>query len=241
MNDLIRYFNQGGSLMWPILLCSILSWAIVIERAIRLSRRRLIDDDLVRRVREELGRGDLEGAEKAANARPVLVGTVLAKGLDEYRYTEADIETCLQGVAERQLQVLWNNMGALNTIARVATMLGLLGTVIGMVLGFEELTKAGVAKEKLAAAIGVALITTVGGLLVAIPAITCESWLKSKIRRLLTEFEEVLLETVKAARIGGITKEMARDGLSAGRKVKESPVPVPQAVEQPKTAAVVKG
>lgn len=210
MNDLIRYFNDGGALMWPILLCSILSWAIVVERMVRLSRTRLIDDDLVHKVRDALGRGDLAGAEEAARAKPVLVGLVLHKGLDEFRYTEADIETSLQGAAERQLQVLWNNMGALNTIARVATMLGLLGTVVGMVLGFEELTKAGVAKEKLASAIGVALITTVGGLVVAIPAITCESYLKSRIRGLMTEFEEILLETVKAARIGGVTKELAR-------------------------------
>lgn len=210
MNRLVEYFMSGGVIMWPLLLGSIVSWAIVIERAIRLRRGRLIDDGLVREVRGALGRGDLEGAETLARRKPVLVGLVLVKAMDEYRYTEADIETAFQGAAERQLRVLWNNMGALNTIARVATLLGLLGTVIGMVLGFEELTKAGVAKEKLAEAIGIALITTVGGLCVAIPSIICESWLKAKIRGLLTDFEEILLETIKAARIGGITKESAR-------------------------------
>jgi biopolymer transport protein ExbB len=209
MNRLVQYFLSGGDLMWVLLLGSILSWAIVIERAVRLRRRRLIDDALVRDVRGALGRGDLQGAEAIALRKPVLVGVVLAKGVDEFRYTEADLETAFQGAAERQLRVLWHNMGALNTIARVATLLGLLGTVIGMVLGFEELTKAGVAKEKLAEAIGIALITTVGGLCVAIPTIICESWIKAKIRVLLTEFEEILLEVVKAARIGGITKETA--------------------------------
>ncbi|GMV79524.1 MAG: flagellar motor protein MotA [Planctomycetota bacterium] len=207
MDKIIQYFNSGGPLMWPILLCSIVSWAIVIERGIRLRRKGLIDDDLVRKVRAALGKGDLAGAEKAALERPVLVGVVLAKGIDEFRYTEADLETSLQAAAERNLQVLWNNMGALNTLARVATMLGLLGTVVGMVAGFEELTKAGVAKEKLASAIGVALITTVGGLCVAIPAVIGESALKSKIRKLTIEIEEILLETIKAAKIGGIRKQ----------------------------------
>lgn len=236
MNSLISYFISGGNIMWVLLLCSILSWAIVIERAIRLSRRRLIDDGVVHEVRAALGRGDLKGAEEAAKASPVLVGLVLHKGIDEYRYTEADIETAFQGAAERQLQVLWNNMGALNTIARVATMLGLLGTVVGMVLGFEELTKAGVAKEKLAEAIGVALITTVGGLCVAIPSIICESWLKAKIRRLLTEFEEILLEVVKAARIGGVTKELAREGIANNRPVLSAPTPA-KSPAQPAAAA----
>jgi biopolymer transport protein ExbB len=216
---LIDYFMKGGALMWPIALCSVLSWAIMIERAVRLRRGRLIDDDLVHQIRAALGRGDLAGAERTAAASPVLVGRVLARGLDEYRYTEADIETALQGAAERQLQVLWRYMGALNTIARVGTMLGLLGTVVGMVLGFEELTQGGVAKEKLAAAIGVALITTVGGLCVAIPAIIGESVLKGKIKHLTMEFEEVLLESVKAARIGGIRKAPLADGGSDDARI----------------------
>lgn len=210
MNQLIDYFIKGGALMWPILLCSIVSWAIIIERALRLSRGRLIDDDLVHKVRAALAAGDLSEAQRQAQSKPVLVGAVLNKGIDEFRYTEADFETALQGAAERQLQVLWNNMGALNTIARVATLLGLLGTVVGMVIGFEELTKEGVAKEQLASAIGVALITTVGGLCVAIPAIIGESALKSKIRKLMIDFEELLLECVKAARIGNVAKESAK-------------------------------
>lgn len=208
--------------MWVLLLASIISWAIVLERAIRLRRRRLIDDTLVHDVRVALARGDLEAAESIANRKPVLVGLVLAKAIDEYRFTEADLETAFQGAAERQLRVLWNNMGALNTVARVATMLGLLGTVIGMVLGFEELTKAGVAKEKLAEAIGIALITTVGGLCVAIPSIICESWLKSKIRFILTEFEEILLEAVKAARIGGVSKASARQANSSNTPARQA-------------------
>ena len=198
--------------MWPILACSIVSWAIMVERAVRLRRGRLLDDGLVHEVRAALGKGDLVAAEQIAGSRKILVGTILEKGLDEYRFTEADIETALQGTAERKLQVLWNNMGALNTIARVATLLGLLGTVVGMVLGFEELTKGGVSKEALAKAIGIALITTVGGLVVAIPAIIGESMLKGKIRKLVAEFEEVLLETVKAARIGGVDKGGGKNG-----------------------------
>ena len=99
MNHLVEYFLKGGSLMWPILLCSILSWAIIAERAIRLRRKRLIDEALVKEVQASLGRGDLSGAEELAKAQPVLVGLILGKGLNEYRYTEADIETALQGCA----------------------------------------------------------------------------------------------------------------------------------------------
>ncbi len=226
MNSLINYFINGGPLMWPILLCSVISWAIIVERAIRLSRRRLIDEDLVHAVRASLGKGDLDGAQATAKKNPVLVAAIIHKGIEEYRYTEADMETSLQGAAERELQYLWNNMGALNTIARVATLMGLLGTVVGMVIGFEELSGAeGVSKEKLAAAIGVALTTTVGGLCVAIPAIIGESALKAKIRHLMIDFEEILIEVIKASKIGKVTKETAAASLPSIAASKDSAQP----------------
>ncbi len=230
MNEIISYFLNGGPLMWVILVLSIVSWAIVIERAIRLKRERLIDDDVVRDVREALRTGDLAAAEQASKSKGVLVGLVLERGLDEFRFTEADFETSLQNAAERELQVLWNNMGALTTVARVATMVGLLGTVVGMVLGFKELSSAGIAKEQLAAAIGIALTTTVGGLLVAIPAITCESWLQFKIRKLMTSFEEVLLSMVKAASMGNITKSQAKKSLQ--KESKKTSVAPPKVTAQ---------
>lgn len=220
MDTIINYFISGGPIMWPILVFSILSWAIIIERSLRLRRAKLVDDLLVHEVRSKLAAGQLDEAQSLAKVKPVLIGAVIDKGIEEYRHTEADFETAMQGAAERQMHVLWNNMGALNTLARVATMMGLLGTVVGMVRGFEELTKAGVAKEKLAAAIGVALVTTVGGLCVAIPAIIGESALKGKIRKLMIHFEEVLIEVVKAARIGKVQKSAANETPPAPRPEK---------------------
>ncbi len=203
MNQLVHYFVNGGPLMWPILMCSILAWAIIIERLIRLRRVKLMDEYLVPEVCGRLKKGDLDGAHEFSKAHKILIGNVIKIGLDDFKYTQANFESALKGSAERCLQALWKNMGALNTVARVATLLGLLGTVVGMVSGFEELTQAGVAKEKLAAAIGIALTTTVGGLCVAIPAIIGESMLCGKIQTITSEFEIRLMEVVKAAGMGG--------------------------------------
>jgi biopolymer transport protein ExbB len=204
MNALLEYFRSGGILMWPILLCSIASWAVIIERGLGLRRSRLMDPDTVEATLRLLERGDVAGAEQAALTRrrkPSLIAAILAKGIDEFRYTSADLETALQSVAERLLAGLWKNMLLLRTIGRVSLLLGLLGTVGGMVVGFKELKTAGVEKELLAEAVSIALITTVGGLCVAIPAI---------IDRITGETEEILVRAIKAAHIGGCTKERAR-------------------------------
>jgi biopolymer transport protein ExbB len=213
MNALLDYFRSGGILMWPILLCSIASWAVMIERGLGLRRSRLMDADTVEATLRLLERGDVAGAEQVALTRrpkPSLIAAILAKGIDEFRYTSADLETALQSVADRLLAGLWKNMLLLRTIGRVSLLLGLLGTVGGMVVGFKELKTAGVEKELLAEAVSIALITTVGGLCVAIPAIIGEALHRARIDRITGETEEILVRAIKAAHIGGCTKERAR-------------------------------
>ncbi|MCE9616429.1 MAG: MotA/TolQ/ExbB proton channel family protein [Lentisphaerae bacterium] len=202
MHALLHYFHAGGPLMWPILGLSILSWAIIIERALGLRRGRLINLAVMEPVRQKLAAGDVAGALATVQPGASVLDVILADGLDEHLHARADIDSALQGAAERRLHPLWDNMLSLNTIARVATMLGLFGTVVGMVQGFEQLSQAGVAKEKLAEAIGIALITTVGGLMVAIPAVIAESAFRSRIRDLMLEFEEILVTVVRSARVG---------------------------------------
>ena len=202
MSDVIQLFQDGGPLMWILLACSLIAVAVIVERAVRLRRRTLIDTKVVEDIQTHVEQGKIDMAIARHHGSPSLVGRILSKGLDEYTNTSADIETSLVEAGERGLQVLNNNLSVLGLIARVAPLLGLLGTVIGMIAGFGTLEIAGVGKEELAKAIRMALITTASGLAIAIPTIIASTYFRSRIRRITAEFEEIfidLIKTVKAA------------------------------------------
>jgi biopolymer transport protein ExbB len=200
MDRLLYYFREGGLLMWPLLGCSLLAVAVIIERAVRLRRGALIDPAIVEDVQKHVEDGKLEAAIQRHATSRVLVGHILSKGLEEYASTAADIETSLTEAGERGLQTLDNNLSVLGLVARISPLIGLLGTVLGMILGFEELEKAGVGKENLAHAIRVALITTAAGLIVAIPTVVAQTWFRSKVRRLTAEFEEIFIDVIKSVK-----------------------------------------
>jgi biopolymer transport protein ExbB len=200
LNYLIYYFNEGGLLMWPLLLCSIVAVAVIIERAVRLRRAALIDPAVVESIQTQIEEGKLDLAIAANRNSPTLVGRILSRALEEYANTSTDIETALTEAASRGLPVLQNNLAVLNLVARVAPLLGLLGTVQGMILGFEHLELQGVGKENLAHAIRVALITTFAGLAIAIPTVVAAAYFRSRIRRLTAEFEEIFIDVIKSVK-----------------------------------------
>lgn len=215
MNQLIYYFREGGIFMWPLLLCSIIGVAVIIERAIRLRRAAVIDPGVVDDFQNKIEEGKVEQAIAIHEKCSSLVGRVLSKALNEYTSTAADIETSLTEAGTRGLQVLWKNLSVLTTVAKVSTLLGLLGTVQGMIMGFEELEKAGVGKEALAHAIRVALITTFAGLLIAIPMIIASAYFQSRIRRLVAEVEEVFIDIIKTVKRVHLAKTAAANGPGA--------------------------
>ena len=114
-------------------------------------------------------------------------------------------------LADRNPQVLWNNLSVLGTIARVAPLLGLLGTVFGMIGAFEVLSEAVVGKEQMAAEIRVALITTATGLIIAIPTLIAEAYFRSRIRRIIAHFEEIFIDVIKSAKIGLASREKSSE------------------------------
>ena len=206
MRTLVDYFVAGGALMWPLLFCSVLTWAIMLERAIRLRHSRLIDDVRAEEVAVALAAGELDRAEALGKDDRCLASRVVAKSLHSFRHAAPDFRTAIEENASRELTVLWDHMVTLNTTGRVAILLGLLGTVIGMVNGFRELSAGGVDKGAVADSISVALLTTVGGLCVAIPAIVGEAAIRGRIRRLTAAFEALFDKMLNAATAGGIEK-----------------------------------
>jgi biopolymer transport protein ExbB len=227
MQQLLTYYELGGPLMHPLLLCSLISVAVIIERALRLRRGSLIDPAVVEDIQAHIEQGKAELAVAKHHNSPSLAGRILSRAIEEFLNTSADIETSLVESGERGLQVLNNNMSVLTLIARIAPLIGLLGTVIGMILGFEALEDAGVGKEELASAIKVALLTTATGLIVAIPTIIGSTFFRSKIRRLQAEFEEIFIDVIKTVKVASINaptegkSQAAEAEESSGKKEKD--------------------
>lgn len=201
MNQLVDWYLKGGFMMHPILLCSLIAVAVSIERLVRLRRSLLIDPKVVEEIQTQIEQGQYARALELGRTSPTLAARILAKALDDFVNTPVTIETALSEVSERELPVLSNNLSILSLIARVATLLGLQGTVLGMIMGFERLCQAGVGKEQLAEAIYVALITTAAGLFVAIPTVVAYGYFRSRIRRIQAEFDEIFTAIVKTVRI----------------------------------------
>lgn len=202
MEALFGYFKQGGFIMYPLALVSILSMAVTIERFIRLGFSRVFGGALIERVQEALEAGKIGQAIEFSKNSDTIDGKVFSSALTEYANTSVDVETAIQECGQRELVVLWNNLDILKTIYRIAPLMGLLGTVTGMIGAFEVLSNAGAGKEQMAEQIRIALITTAAGLIVAIPTVVADAYFRARIRRILAKFEMIFLDIIKSVRLG---------------------------------------
>jgi len=173
------YFIQGGPLMWPLLACSVFSLAVILERALFwtvLRRRRR--QDLVRRVLELCaGRRFDEAADAAEGGDPAV--RVLAEGL---RAAATGPAEAMQVAASEELAKMRRGLGALDTIVTVAPLLGILGTVLGIIEAFHMLKGTQITEpQAVVGGLAEALITTAAGLFVAIGTVIPYNVLRSRV------------------------------------------------------------
>jgi len=207
MDKFLWYFEQGGILMYPLALVSILALAVIVERAIRLRWNKLFDPMLIEAVQKHIESKNYGEAEKSCAENKSLAARVLGSAVKEVTNTETNMETALEESGQRELQVLNNNLSVLSTVSRVAPLMGLLGTVFGMIGAFDVLSEQGVGKEQMAYNIRVALITTATGLIIAIPTVIADAYFRSRIRKIVAHFEEIFIDIVKSSKITQSSEE----------------------------------
>ena len=169
--------------MVPIAICSVVALAYVVERAIHLRPGALGSRKLARGVVEELQRGGAQSALARCEASSTSLGRILAVGLRRADQPFLDRDQAVGDAASSEMRRLSANLRPLLIVWLIAPLLGLLGTVWGMIRSFGEIaTQSGLGKpELLAGGIYQALTTTAAGLAVAIPAIVAYHWLKGRI------------------------------------------------------------
>jgi biopolymer transport protein ExbB len=199
---MLEIVQAGGLVMLPIVACSIVAAAIILERAWTLQRKRVLPKNLTSQVREWVSQDQLDPKHLQKLHQSSPLGQILAAGLANRLATRDLVKESIEDCGRHVVHELERYLGTLGTIAAISPLLGLLGTVIGMIKVFTVITANGVGDPSaLAGGISEALITTAAGLIVAIPALIGYRYLRGRIDGLVIEMEKEamkLLETVVA-------------------------------------------
>ncbi|HJP06960.1 MAG: biopolymer transporter ExbB [Acidiferrobacteraceae bacterium] len=198
---MLEVMRSGGWLMLPIVICSILSLGIILERFFALRRAVVVPSGLTVEVERALMQGRLDADRIAALRRGSVLGRVLAAGLACAAKTPARLREAIEEAGRHAVHDLERYLNALGTIAATTPLLGLLGTVIGMIKVFAAITTAGVGDPQiLAGGIYEALITTAAGLSVGIPSLMFHRYFRGRINELTVEIEQQALRLIEALR-----------------------------------------
>ncbi|MCU0717223.1 MAG: MotA/TolQ/ExbB proton channel family protein [Pirellula sp.] len=192
-DSLIQIIFSGGimgiTIMVILIVLSVVSVYLVVDQALGLRRKDLIPADLTESVRTLLAQGKLKEADQLCRERPCPLSFVLLNGIAEIEFGWPAVEKALEDSTAEQAARLYRKLEYLTVIGNLAPMLGLLGTVTGMILAFREVAiSAGSAgAADLASGIYSALVTTVAGLAIAIPALGAFAIFRNKIDELISE------------------------------------------------------
>ena len=183
--SMIDFLSKGGFLVIPILLCSVFTVAIFLERIITFARMRTRGTGLAEKTAALLVKGDPAMARQQAEQSNSPMGRILAAAIDAKDTDREVLETVMVNATEEEVRNLSTYTQALATIGNIAPLLGLLGTVIGMIKAFMVIQDMGgkVNASVLAGGIWEAMLTTALGLAVALPTMLAHSYLISRVDR----------------------------------------------------------
>jgi biopolymer transport protein ExbB len=194
----LEIFQAGGWVMYPILACSIAAMAIVLERLWALRRGRVAPEDLLPDVWEMYRRHQLTPARIGEIRDGSPLGRIIAAGLVNREHSREIMKEALEEAGRQVVHELERYLNMLGTIGVISPLLGLYGTVLGMIQTFTAITTAGIGNPApLAGGIATALITTAAGLTVAIPTLLFHHFLIGRVDSLAILMEEEALKVVE--------------------------------------------
>lgn len=216
--SLLKVLRDGGPLMFPIGVCSFLLLVFSFERLVNLRRGRIIPRPFVKRIVEQLADGELprDRALELCEQNGSLIARVFAAGLRKWGKPSVEVEQAILDEGERVGNELRKYLRLINGISTVSPLLGLLGTVLGMIQAFDAIALVDPAQDpKALVALGLseALITTAAGMAVAIPALIIYLFIAGVVDRRITEIDSLGVEVVNcisAEALAGGDRKAAR-------------------------------
>ena len=190
---------KGGVLMWPILLCSVISVAIILERLYHFHQIRINIPDFFSSIRNLLQKKKVREALDLCQKTRAPIGRILACGIQNHKKDAAVQEKSISRVGSWEVRGLEKHLRGLATIGNITPLIGLLGTVVGMIKAFVKIQELGgrVDASVLAGGIWEALLTTAAGLTVAIPTLVAYHYFEGKIDNMSSWMKEVASELLE--------------------------------------------
>ena len=205
--QLLSIFEKGGVMMYTILFASVLMLGIAIERIYNLRRKNVINSDFLQNVRDQWDWKDIQKTLQLCNSYDNSLSRILKVGLLRVGGKLDEIERAIEGAGQHEASLMNSNLRVLGAVANITPMMGLLGTVFGMIKAFNVISLSGTGNPGLVASgISEALITTAAGMVVGIPALALYHYFRGKIDRYVFEMEEVSFQLIEELSYDGIRK-----------------------------------
>ncbi len=208
----LSFIEKGGFMMYPILFSSILVLGIGLERAYNLRRKNIIDSEFLERIRSHWNWKDIQLGLQLCTSHDTSLARVLKTGLLRFGGKLDEIERAIEGAGQHEASLLNSNLRVLGAVANITPMMGLLGTVFGMIKAFDVISQSGTGNPGLVASgISEALITTAAGMIVGIPALALYHYFRAKIDRYVFEMEEISFQLVEELSYEAVREKKAQE------------------------------
>ncbi len=222
--SLLAVIQSGGPLMIPLTICSFVLLVFVFERVISLRKSRVIPGPLVTRILSQIRERqiDRDQAIELCEENPYPVCEVLEEGIRKWGRSSVEVEQAILDSGERVSNELKRNLRLINGIATVSPLLGLLGTVLGMIHAFDAISTISPGldpKIVIATGISQALLTTAAGLTVAIPALIAHLYFTGCVDRRVMEIDAIGLQLVRLISAEGLAEQASPKTAKRPKKV----------------------
>ena len=209
----VEIIEQMNGWLVPFLIASVISVWFTIERLVVLRRSRVIPRSFAEPFLENLHKGKLDSASAVSQCRKndSPLAAVFLHGVEKWGRPSVEVEQAVIDGGERQIGQLRRHLRVLNGVATVTPLLGLLGTVVGMIQAFNDIASAGAMgkADQLAAGIAMALLTTAFGLAIAIPSLIMYMYLSGRVEALVMEMDELSQKVVRQVSAEGLAAKPA--------------------------------
>jgi len=188
---MLELFERGGIMMYPLVFASIIALVFIFERAMALRKRKIIIPEIISVVDNFSSIKDIEFAKNVCSKYKGALSNLLNMALDNHAIPKAQVRELLEDQGRQDIRDLEKGLGILETIAAIAPLMGLLGTVIGMIQVFAVIKDQGIGQTAaLSGGISEALLTTVTGLFIGIPVLIAYNYFTSKSENLILDIEK---------------------------------------------------
>jgi biopolymer transport protein ExbB len=195
---MIELFDRGGPIMYILALCSVIVLAVTLEKLWNLQRRKILRMESYETLLALIDGGRVDKAREVCRRHPGMFHNIIGAGLDHFAYGREEVKEAILDAGRQEIPRLERYLGALGTIAGIAPLLGLFGTMTGMIKVFSVIASLGVGHaQDLAEGIGEALITTATGLPIAIFALVMYNYFSQKAEGIVLEMEKYSIELTR--------------------------------------------